>query len=697
MITPQNQQPRRSVNDDAEYRQNYLAAEYVNALFALDNGWTGRGVTVGIIDDGVFISPELEGQVDITRSRDFGGVQTNGLVTPRTGIDAVGDRTSTHGTAVASIIAARNNGSGVQGLAPDVTIVSLRSDAVINGNQAVGLNFDSIIGYAISENIKVLNASLSRIDATVSNPSTVTALSEYREFGGILIQSAGNNAAANPQNILDLTPDTATALLFVVAIEPNGRTFDIASYSNRCGTAMNRCVAASGTSITAGIDGQIIEFSGTSAAAPQVSSLAAMILSKWPQLSGVDAGNIILNTARDIGAPGVDAVFGHGLINVAAALAPANPTLSNGTTSSPVTNTAMVVSNAFGASASASIQNALSEVTVLDAYGRDYTGDMSDMVLSPLGSMNHNIFRRVLAQSQASTAGFSSPKMSMVIGTAAFDTGLAPINGELVLENRLTNAELAVRVGRKTQITAGFNSMDNVIDDVMGLAPTSDAMLAYSPVAQTSIGITQSLGKSRVSLNVYSGSQAGSQMVGALAQLQRKNLAFKLGFIDEDGTVFGTPVGIGALRFGDGARTAFAELGSGFDLGKWSFDGFASLGATRLKIGTDMLITDASTITSGRFGVTASRPALGGFMSFGIGQQLVALGGNATITTGAGYDLATRSLMFADRRLDMSGTIRPQLTFGYQRSGARSNFNFGAASDLDAGDVRALAAWQMRF
>ena len=63
----------------------------------------------------------------------------------------------------------------------------------------------------------------------------------------------------------------------------------------------------------------------TSAATPQVTSLAALILHKWPQLTGVDAGNIILATARDIGEPGVDPVFGHGLIDMRGALSPVNP------------------------------------------------------------------------------------------------------------------------------------------------------------------------------------------------------------------------------------------------------------------------------------------------------------------------------------------------------------------------------------
>ncbi|HLZ78437.1 MAG TPA: hypothetical protein VKQ09_03785, partial [Sphingomonas sp.] len=73
---PSTQQPQRSVNDDAEYRARYASNEYVHALYALDSGWTGQGVTVGTIDDGIDASnPEFAGRLS-SLSKDFGHLVT---------------------------------------------------------------------------------------------------------------------------------------------------------------------------------------------------------------------------------------------------------------------------------------------------------------------------------------------------------------------------------------------------------------------------------------------------------------------------------------------------------------------------------------------------------------------------------------------------------------------------------------------
>ena len=694
-------QEQRSVNDDAEYRQNYLAAEYINGLFALNNNWDGRGVKVGVMDDGVLPAGELDGQVDLELSRDFGfaSLDADGKPVLRTGQDRIGNDQSDHGTPVAAIIAARNDGRGTQGLAPGASIVSLRVDGYVNDSEINGLGGDDAMRWAADNNIPLVNMSLTRSNPeTGANVSFRNSVLYYNQkIGGLLINSAGNSSGANPGNLVDMDPAAIESWLFVVALAPTTDRYVIADYSNRCGTAMNRCVAAPGTHITTGVDGRTIEFSGTSAAAPTVTAVAAMILSKWPQLRGVDAGNIILNTARDLGAPGIDEVYGRGLVDAEAALRPNNPTLSNGMVSASVNNTVMVMNPAFGGSQGSSVKSAFSDVTVLDSYGRDYSGDVSGLIIQPGTAGNYWLHQRVEAQANASQAGFVSRAGSAVMGFSALDTGFRNSDGTQVLQSRLTNADVAVRLNDKMSLTGGFNSINNVTDDIMGLAPTSDAVFAYSPFAQTSFGLNHKLGKGALGFTVHSGGRDEMQVNAATLQFKQGLSSVKIGMVDETGTVFGTPVGVGIMRFGDGARTQFIELASGFNAGEWSFDGFASLGATKLRLASDMLLTDADAITSGRFSFIASRPALDGRISLGIAQQLTALGGNATFRVGSSYDMDVRGLLFQDRQVSLAGQMEPQLTFGYERRGDNSSFRFGAASDVQRRDVRGVASWNIRF
>ena len=204
------------------------------------------------------------------------------------------------------------------------------------------------IEYAIANEIQLLNMSLTRLNPTAVSSVMQDVLIKYCEFGGLLVNSAGNNVPENPGNYLDMTEANAEALLFVVSVSPSPTEYTIAGYSNYCGQTMDRYVAAVGSNVTHDVNGEAMGFSGTSSAAPQVTALAAMFLSKWPQLSGVDAGNVIINTARDIGEAGVDEIYGHGLIDAKAALSPIDPMLSNGKTSSSIGNSVMVVGSAFG-------------------------------------------------------------------------------------------------------------------------------------------------------------------------------------------------------------------------------------------------------------------------------------------------------------------------------------------------------------
>lgn len=57
---------------------------------------------------------------------------------------------------------------------------------------------------------------------------------------------------------------------------------------------------------------------GTSYGTPYVSAIAAEIVAKLPQITATQVANLIFSTATDLGAPGVDPVWGHGNVNLPA-------------------------------------------------------------------------------------------------------------------------------------------------------------------------------------------------------------------------------------------------------------------------------------------------------------------------------------------------------------------------------------------
>ena len=157
------------------------------------------------------------------------------------------------------------------------------------------------------------------------------------EFSGTspkYINSQIINATLNRPQAFALLPlheeSLADKWLAVVATDDNNI---IASFSNGCGLAKYWCLAAPGVGIWSAVsynkDGNyyapnittaIGTNSGTSMAAPHVSGALALLLSRLPHIPMPVLKAILLATATDLGEPGVDDVYGHGLVNIAAAI-----------------------------------------------------------------------------------------------------------------------------------------------------------------------------------------------------------------------------------------------------------------------------------------------------------------------------------------------------------------------------------------
>lgn len=683
MITPSDRQPIRSVNDTTEFRRNYGANEFMNALYAIDAKFTGEGVKVAVVDDGVVnVNGELDGRIDMALSKDFGDVvAADGTRTKR---NEIGSSTSDHGTAVANVLAAAANGKGTVGYAPNATIVALRVSDWDEKTQGEMLwHTDEAIRYAADNGIKIVSSSL-----VGGSPGWTAATTRLGATGGLLVNSAGNFGSANPYNAEWITADNRKAVLFVVALSPALNFYEIEAYSNRAGTMKDRTVAAIGSNVTTTVDGSIGVFSGTSSAAPSVAALAADILSKWPQLTGQQAGDVILGTAKDLGAPGPDEIYGMGLVDFKAALAPVNPKLSNGTTQTSVQTSVMGVPTAMG---TGSLQTALSNVTVLDDFGRDYTGSVAGMVVKPQVAADRRIERRVRQMNRHADLSFGGFSGSFGYASTRFGPGADQVRTEAM-------AGSMAFVHGQDGVRATWNSSDSLQSDVMGLAPFVDGVLAYVPQADTSFGYDRYLAGGKIGVTMSSGRSYGSAANAVTVDWSTSRTDVRLSYIDESGSIMGMPTGEGALRLGRGARTMMIEAQRSFDIADgWNLEGYGSIGLTSLKIDAASLVTGSTGILGSRLGFQATGQMLGGLLSFGVAQPLAIESGSAKLTYGAGYDVASQSLVYRSTRASLSGERRLQITAGYATGGVRSSFRIGMMQDVANGSTSALAGWNRRF
>ncbi len=217
-----------------------------------------------------------------------------------------------HGTHVAGIIAAsRGNKKGVDGVAKNVKIMSLR--AVPDGDE-YDKDVAMAIRYAVDNGAKVINASFGK--AFSPNAAWVYEALAYAESKDVLfVHAAGNDGAdlddsENPNfpndHKLQNSPEIVNNVITVGALTSSFGQDMIASFSNY--GKQNVDVFAPGDAIFSSMPNNEYDFQGgTSMAAPAVAGIAALIRSYYPTLSAVQVKQIIMNSGI---APQVKVIIG---------------------------------------------------------------------------------------------------------------------------------------------------------------------------------------------------------------------------------------------------------------------------------------------------------------------------------------------------------------------------------------------------
>ncbi|TRU26792.1 MAG: peptidase S8 [Microcystis aeruginosa Ma_QC_B_20070730_S2] len=285
---------------------NNWGNDMVNAPEAWARGYTGQGVTVAVIDDGVDIlhqdlsnniwrnTREIAGNgIDDDRNgyvddihgwnftTGFGG--NSGNVRPESAL-------STHGTHVAGTIAASNNGIGVTGVAYNSRIMALKIANTNSNDDWINTgNLAQAIRYAVDNGARVINMSLRWSDSTALRDALAYAASR----NVITVSAAGNSSLSSPG-----TPAYyATQYGLSVGAVDSSRT--IASFSNRAGTNSSmQHVMAPGVNVYSTLPGnRYASYNGTSMAAPHVAGVVALMLGANPNLTHAQVRSILTSSA----------------------------------------------------------------------------------------------------------------------------------------------------------------------------------------------------------------------------------------------------------------------------------------------------------------------------------------------------------------------------------------------------------------
>ncbi len=309
----------------------------INLPTAWDITQGSNSVIVAVVDTGVLLNhPEMLGQTvpgydfvsSPSLSNDGGGIDDN----PNDPGDKVGGGSSFHGTHVAgTIAAASNNRLGVAGVAPNARIMPIRALGIGGGT-----SFDITQGVLFaaglpnsSNTVPARRADIINLSLGGNNGSAAEqdAFNRVRAQGVMVVAAAGNDNTATPAY-----PASYDNVISVSAVNINRAR---ARYSN-FGSRVDVAAPGGDTSVDLNGDGRpdgiyslggddrsgtivygAIMYAGTSMATPHVSGVLALMKTVRPALTPAEVDGLLVagRLTIDLGPPGRDDNFGHGLID----------------------------------------------------------------------------------------------------------------------------------------------------------------------------------------------------------------------------------------------------------------------------------------------------------------------------------------------------------------------------------------------
>jgi subtilisin family serine protease len=276
----------------------------------------GEGVTIAVIDTGVGKPPvTFDGAVK-------GGTDVSGSGTAD-GRTPVGVRDPNHGTWVASLAAGRGNadGTGLIGVAPEADLLSISISFGAAGSVPFTEQIAEAMRWAVDHGADIINLSLTTNTLTWDKSWDDAFLYAF-DHDVVVVVAAGNRGSGT--SIVG-APATIPGVLTVGGVDQTGTASRAASTQ---GITLG-VMAPSESLIGMSADGTVVNWDGTSGAAPIVAGAAALVRAAHPDLDAANVINRLIKTAIPVpemrSTP--DVLYGYGLLDADAAVTASVPSV----------------------------------------------------------------------------------------------------------------------------------------------------------------------------------------------------------------------------------------------------------------------------------------------------------------------------------------------------------------------------------
>ncbi len=315
---------------------NYATYQFNLKKIGLEEAWNitkgSTSIIVAVVDSGV--DPETT-ITDFSTGTILKGVSI--LTNETTFIQSIKADTyvgqysydgGSHGTAVASVIAAGMNSKTITGVAPNVRILPIkvfRDEKTLNEEvPAFTVDVSKGIVWAVDHGADIINLSLGTYDWDYSLAQAI----QYAESNNVLVVAAsGNNADHNglygsPNNGYISYPAVWDEVISVGSITKDDKVSNFSSTGN---DGLELVAYGDGIWLPWSSENKYKAVSGTSFSAPTVSGVLALILSAYPNLTPLQARGALISGVTDINnssdtSLGYDSHTGYGVVNAAKAL-----------------------------------------------------------------------------------------------------------------------------------------------------------------------------------------------------------------------------------------------------------------------------------------------------------------------------------------------------------------------------------------